>query len=111
MGGGEMSDDEFIDFLTKIVNNLYDFSVDNSIHFICMDWRHALHLLTAGKRYEKFKNICVWKKHCANMSTFYQNMHELIFVFQKGTGKYTCNFSLKDYRSNVWEYPGQSRDG
>ena len=80
MGGGEFTDEEFIDFLIKIINNLYEFSTDNSIHYICMDWRHALHLLTACKRYDKYKNLCVWKKHCASMSAFYQNHHELIFI-------------------------------
>ena len=108
MGGGEMTDEQFIEFLKKIFNNLYDFSVEGSIHYICMDWRHALHLLIAGKRYDKYKALCVWKKHAASLSAFYQNQHELIFVFQKGKGKYTRNFSLKDYRTNVWEYEGQS---
>ena len=105
--GGEMTDNEFTEFLIKVVNNLYDFSIENSIHYICMDWRHALNLLTACKKYEKFKNICVWKKPNANLSSFYRNQHELIFVFQKGTGQYTCNFSFKDYRTNIWEYSGQ----
>jgi hypothetical protein len=31
-------------------------------------------------------------------------------VFQKGKGKPTCNFSFKDYRTNIWEYPGQMHD-
>jgi len=109
MGSGEMTDAEFTEFLQKIVNNLYDFSVENSIHYICMDWRHITNVMTSCMNcYDKFKALCVWKKHAANLSTFYQNQHELIFVFQKGTGKYTRNFSIKNYRTNVWEYPGQS---
>ena len=108
MGRGEFSDDEFTEFLTKITKNLYEFSLAGSIHFICMDWRHIEHLMTACKVYDKFKSLCVWVKHSASFSAFYRNQHELIFIFQNGSDKYTRNFSIKDYRTNVWQYQGQS---
>jgi DNA modification methylase len=109
MAGGEFTDEEFIEFLNKIIQNLYDYSVNNSIHYICMDWRHALHLLTpASKIYDKYKAMCVWRKTAANVSSFYRQQHELVFVFQKGKGSYTCNFSFKNYRTNVWDHHSQS---
>ena len=108
MGAGEFTDEEFTDFLTKIVNNLYDFSVENSLHYICMDWRHLLHLLTACKRYDKIKMLYVWIKHQAKPTFFYCSQHELIYIFQKGKGIYTNNIANADNKSNVWNYPGQS---
>jgi DNA modification methylase len=108
MAAGEMNEEEFIDFLKKVVNNLYDFSKKDSIHFICMNFKNILPMMLAGKKYEKFKQLIVWVKHVANFSSFYRNQHELIFCFQKGNEKYTRNFSFKDYRTNVWNYQGQS---
>jgi hypothetical protein len=35
-----MSQEEFTAFLRSTFRNLAEFSVDGSIHFICMDWRH-----------------------------------------------------------------------
>jgi len=40
MASGEMSTDEFTTFLSTGFRNLADASVDGSIPFICMDWRH-----------------------------------------------------------------------
>jgi hypothetical protein len=49
MAAGEMSEQQFTDFLTIVTKNSADVSVDGAIHFICMDWRHMNELLTAGK--------------------------------------------------------------
>jgi hypothetical protein len=68
MASGEMSEDEYISFLTLTCSQLRRHSIDGSIHFICMDWRHAGELLRAGKAtYSELKNICVWIKHNAGM--------------------------------------------
>ena len=107
MGVG-LTTEDFTDFLTKIANNLYEFSANNSIHFICIDWRNIQPLLTATKIYEKFKSLIVWNKCNGGLGGFYRNQYELIFVFQKGTGKFIQNFSFKDYRTNIWSYNGQS---
>jgi DNA modification methylase len=106
--GGEFSQEEFTIFLTQMSNNLYDFSAKNSIHYICIDWRNILPLLTATKHYEKFKSLIVWNKCNGGLGNFYRNQYELIFVFQKGNGKFTQNFSFKNYRTNLWSYHGQS---
>jgi len=106
--GGEMTTKEFTEFLTKIANNLYDFSVNNSIHYICINWRNIAPLLTATKIYNKFKSLIIWNKCNAGISGFYRNQYELIFVFQKGKNSCIQNFSFKDYRTNIWNYNGQS---
>src|SRR5690606_34840441 len=40
MGSGEMSDDEFVKFLSLIMQASKDNSVEGSIHYIFMDFRH-----------------------------------------------------------------------
>ena len=70
MAHGEMSDDEFADFLKKAFRLLVRYSTPGSIHFICSDWRHPLQMLTAGfASYTEHKNVCVWEKDSAGMGS------------------------------------------
>ena len=48
MAPGEMSEQEFTDFLATVTANLAAFSCDGSIHYACLDWRHMSELLEAG---------------------------------------------------------------
>lgn len=110
MGGSEMSPTAFRGFLGEVVQRLADFSVDASIHYICMDWRHTFDLLTAALPiYSEFKNLCVWNKTNGGMGSFYRSKHELILVFKKGKGPHINNFGLGQggrHRTNVWDYAG-----
>ncbi|WP_321325441.1 DNA methyltransferase [uncultured Parasphingorhabdus sp.] len=110
MASGEMSEAEFADFLTRVATNLAAFSVDGSIHYICMDWRHIGELLAAGRSaYSELKNLVVWNKDNGGMGAFYRSKHELVFVFKNGTAAHINNFSLGQhgrYRTNVWDYAG-----
>jgi len=38
MAAGEMSEDQFTDFLAQEFSLLAKYSVDGSIHFVFMDW-------------------------------------------------------------------------
>ncbi|MCI5123146.1 MAG: site-specific DNA-methyltransferase [Candidatus Electrothrix sp. AR5] len=108
MASGEMSEAEFIDFLTQSFQILAEFSKNGSIHYICMDWRHIYEIITAGKTvYDEFKNLCVWNKDNGGMGTFYRSKHELVFVFKHGNAKHINNFCLGEtgrYRTNIWDY-------
>jgi DNA modification methylase len=110
MASGEMSDDEFTGFLTSALSTLARHSADGSVHFVCMDWRHASNLLHAGGQvYSELKNLCVWVKDNGGMGTFYRSRHELVFAFKNGTAPHINTFELGQYgrrRTNVWEYPG-----
>jgi len=61
MASGEMSQDEFTQFLKTVSDRMIEHSTDGSIHYICMDWRHVGELQAAGHQsgYE-LKNICAW---------------------------------------------------
>src|SRR5947207_866449 len=110
MASGEMDRTEFTAFLGQALRNLASFSVNGSLHFICMDWRHAEDLLAAGRGvYGELKNLCVWVKDNAGMGSLYRSQHELVFVFKHGRGGHRNNVQLGRFgrnRSNVWEYPG-----
>jgi DNA modification methylase len=107
---GEMSKDQFAAFLKTSFQNLCKHTVDGSIHFICMDWRHMQEMLEAGEGvYAELKNLIVWAKDNGGMGTFYRSRHELIFAFKNGTAPHLNSFELGQhgrYRTNVWQYKG-----
>jgi DNA modification methylase len=110
MASGEMSEIEFRQFLQEVLGNLAAFSVDGSIHFVCMDWRHMRELLAAGDAvYSELKNLIVWNKDNGGMGAFYRSKHELVFAFKNGKSPHINNFELGQhgrYRTNVWDYAG-----
>ena len=115
MASGEMNEGEFTGFLTNACKQLATYSIDGSVHFICMDWRHIGELLAAGRSiYSELKNLCVWAKHNAGMGSLYRSQHELVFVFKNGHAPHRNNVQLGQFgrhRSNVWNYPGMNCPG
>lgn len=107
---GEMSKDEFTQFLKNAFSLQAKYSIDGSIHFQCMDWRHIEEITAAGAEvYSSLKNICVWDKGTAGMGSLYRSQHEFVFVFKNGTAPHINNVELGKhgrYRTNVWKYPG-----
>jgi DNA modification methylase len=107
---GEMSQDQFVAFLKSSFQNLCKYTVDGSIHFICMDWRHMQEINEAADGvYTELKNLIVWAKDNGGMGTFYRSRHELIFAFKNGTSPHLNSFELGQYgryRTNVWQYKG-----
>lgn len=112
MASGEMSEAEFVAFLLTALRHLTDFSVDGSIHYVCMDWRHLGELLASAKQvYAELKNICVWNKTNGGMGSLYRSKHELILCLKKGCAPHINNIDLGRWgrnRTNVWDYPGAS---
>jgi len=115
MGCGEMNSTEFTDFLTRACTLFASNSVEGSLHFICMDWRHIQELMTAGKAiYDELKNICIWVKSNAGMGSLYRSQYEMVFVFKHGLAPHRNNVLLGKYgrnRTNVWSYPSASSFG
>ena len=110
MACGEMSTAQFTHFLHTIFVNVAGVSLDGSIHYFCMDWRHMGELLAAAKTvYSELKNLCVWNKDNGGMGSFYRSKHELVFVFKQGTAPHVNTIELGRsgrYRTNVWDYAG-----
>jgi DNA modification methylase len=105
-----MNEAEFVSFLSTSLRLLAAYSVNGSVHYICMDWRHAGNLIAAGRGvYDEFLNLCVWVKDNGGMGSFYRSQHELVLVFRKGQVAHRNNIQLGRFgrnRTNVWRYPG-----
>jgi DNA modification methylase len=110
MASGEMSEAEFIAFLSTFLGCAKARCRDGAILFVFMDWRHLFELTCAGREQDlALKNLVVWAKDNAGMGTFYRSRHELVFVFKNGDAPHTNTFELGQhgrYRTNVWEYAG-----
>lgn len=114
MASGEMSQEEFTGFLTTVFGHLAASSIDGSLHYICMDWRHMREVLDSAGAYSELKNLCVWAKTNAGMGSLYRSQHELVFVFKHGTASHINNVELGRFgrnRSNVWTYAGVNTFG
>lgn len=107
---GEMSPEAFTAFLRETLTHAAAACRDGAIAFICIDWRHVVELMAAGREiFFELKNMCVWAKTNGGMGRFYRSQHELVLVWKVGQGPHTNTFGLGDkgrYRTNVWSYPG-----
>jgi DNA modification methylase len=110
MASGEMSRDQFTDFLKATLNTAAKISTDGAVHYVCMDWRHVEELVTAGRSiYDAMLNLIAWVKTNAGQGSFYRSQHELIGVFRVGALPHLNTVELGRYgrnRSNVWHYAG-----
>jgi DNA modification methylase len=109
-GAGEMDDAGFVDFLATMFGHARQVSVDGALAYVFMDWRHAWHVLEAGRRiFDELKNICVWNKSNGGMGSLYRSKHELVFVFKAGRAAHVNNVDLGCHgrdRTNVWDHAG-----
>ena len=95
MASGEMTNDEFTEFLTSFMRHCASFSTDGSLHYLFMDWRHTREILQAAAAvYTELKNIAVWKKSNAGMGSLYRSQHEFAFIFKSGKGGHRNNVQL-----------------
>jgi DNA modification methylase len=110
MASGEMSSDEFINFLGRSMAMMTACVQSGAIMFYCMDWRHMQEILSAGQKTGlELKNLCIWVKDNGGMGSLYRSRHELVFVFKHGNTPHINNVELGKhgrYRTNVWEYAG-----
>ena len=49
MASGEMTEDEFTQFLKATLGAAVNASRDGALHYVCMDWRHLFETLSAGR--------------------------------------------------------------
>ena len=107
---GEMTDLEYRTFIRTVFGHMAAASVDGSLSFVCIDWRHLAVILEAGREvYEELMNLIVWTKTNGGLGSLYRSQHELIPCFKKGTSPHINNVQLGKYgrfRTNVWPYAG-----
>lgn len=110
MASGEMTDDEFTQFLTKVLLRSGENLVDGGLCYFCMDWRHTPHTLAAAAAAKmELLNLIVWDKTSGGMGSFYRSRHELVFLFRKSGASHLNRVELGKHgrnRTNVWTYEG-----
>jgi DNA modification methylase len=110
MASGEMSKEEFVEFLTNGLKLICDHTVVGAVAYAFMDWRHMGEMLAAGDAAGcDLLNICIWIKSNAGMGSFYRSRHEMVFVFRNGKASHLNNVQLGRFgrnRANTWFYPG-----
>jgi DNA modification methylase len=115
MASGEMSSDQFREFLKSALAAAGDYSASGAVHYVCMDWRHIEDLMATGRTvYGETLNLITWVKNNAGQGSFYRSQHELIAVFRVGNAPHLNNVALGAHgrnRTNVWHYAGVSSFG
>lgn len=110
MASGEMSDQEFRDFLKTFCRRAGEVLKPGAVAFVCMDWRHIGDLLEAGEaNLGELINFCVWNKMQGGMGSLYRSQHELVPVFRTPGAGHRNNVELGRHgrnRTNVWDYKG-----
>lgn len=111
MASGEMTEGEFVRFLTRSLGCAAKASIDGSLHYVFMDAAHLYELQVAGRSIHGTPiNMCVWDKSPgAGMGSLYRSQHELVLVFKQGTRPHINNVELGKHgrnRTTVWKYPG-----
>ena len=99
MGAGEMTDSEFMHFLSSIMLTSKASTVEGAIHYICMDFRHVWHMTEAARLSygsPEPKQVCVWNKDMMANGSFYRAKQELVFAFVNGNAKHLWNKDLID---------------
>jgi DNA modification methylase len=114
-GSGEMQPKQFQRFLSRILANGIRVSAQGAIHFVCINWRHVVDLISVGRKiYGDMLNLVVWNKTNAGQGSFYRSQHELIGDFRVGDLPHKNNVELGRFgrnRSNVWTYAGVNTFG
>jgi DNA modification methylase len=115
MASGELSDEEFVAFLTNALALIASFLTAGAVVFAFMDWRSIHRLYAAGEKAGlTLINLAIWYKQSGSMGSLYRSAHELVAVFCNGKTPRVNNVELGKHgrnRCNVWEAPGANRRG
>jgi hypothetical protein len=110
LAAGEMTEAEFVAFLKAVFRLMAENSIDGSIHFTAIDWRHLWEALNAGRAvYTELKNLCVWNKNNGGMGTFYRSKHELFLVWKKREGAAHQHLRARSARASSHQCLGLPR--
>ncbi|MBN9315279.1 MAG: ParB N-terminal domain-containing protein [Devosia sp.] len=112
---GEMTPDEFEDFLREAIVVMAANLVDGGVVGLFIDWRSVETMLRVGRELGlRLLNLIVWNKSNGGMGSLYRSKHELLCLFKKGKASHVNNVMLGAkgrYRTNVWDYAGVNTFG
>lgn len=115
MASGEMSREEFTQFLTEAIGAMAAATRDGGLVYFFMDWRGLEAIRAANRACDLSQiNLCVWNKTNGGQGGIYRSQHELVLVAKKGTDPHTNNIQMGRYgryRTIVWTYAGVNSFG
>jgi hypothetical protein len=107
---GELSEAEFVGFLTDFLRQARAHSRAGAAQFAFTNWRHMGEMLKAGHSAGlATTNVCIWDKGTGDMGCLYRSQHELVFVFAELGGPLLNNVNRGEFgrnRSDIWNWPG-----
>jgi DNA modification methylase len=102
MFNDSFTDEQWDELLSGFIANAWAFMKEDSVAYICLDWRrnHEIvkHIDTVFKR----SNLIVWDKVVHGLGSDYKYTHEFINVCKKGKPKLTTNQNEDKEYSDVW---------
>lgn len=114
-GAGDMSEDEFIAFLTLACEQIKRHAAPGALAYLFMDGVHLYHLFSAARAAGlSHKALCTWAKTNAGLGSFYRSQTEHVAVFKTDEAKHANNIKLGRFgrnRTTLWSYPGANTFG
>jgi DNA modification methylase len=102
MFNDSFTDEEWGKLLIDFTNNYYLSSKEDSVSYICLDWRRSHELVPNAKNAGfKFSNLIIWDKVVHGLGSDYKYTHEFIHVFKKGNPALNTNQGEQDYQ-DIW---------
>ena len=102
MFNDSFTDEEWDKLLIDFTNNYYLSSKEDSVSYICLDWRRSHELVPNAKNAGfKFSNLIIWDKMVHGLGSDYKYTHEFIHVFKKGKPALNTNQGEQDYQ-DIW---------
>lgn len=95
------TDEEWSAFLQAFIANYYLAMRDDSVAYICLDWRRSYELIPVIKEHFHLSNVIVWDKVVHGLGSDYKYTYELIHVCKKGKPTLSTHQGEKEY-SDVW---------
>ena len=95
------TDEEWEDFMSMFVSNYFIFLKEDTVAYICLDWRRNHELIPHIKNHFKLSNIIIWDKVVHGLGSDYKYTYELINVCKKGKPKMNTHQGDREY-SDVW---------
>lgn len=95
------TDEEWEKFMWDFCEQFYSSLKEDSVAYICLDWRRNYQLIPHIKQYFKLSNTIVWDKVVHWLGSDYKYTYELINVCKKWNPKLNTHQWDKEYQ-DVW---------
>lgn len=102
MFNDSFTDNEWQKFMSAFCNNYYLSMKDNSVAYICLDWRRNHELIPHVKTHFKLSNVIIWDKVVHGLGSDYKYTYEVINVCKKGNPDIDSHQGEEAEYSDVW---------